>query len=293
MERPIKYLQTDSRWGSLDYSAEGETTTIAKSGCGPTCAAMVIASLKDKSITPKETVAWSKKHGYKAKNQGTYYTYFMPQLAAYGIESRRVNLTNIYKKTGARVNLIHAEIEQALKSGKWVIACMGKGIWTSSGHFVLAYKTKDEKIYINDPASAKAMRECNSLSVWQSQVKYYWIIETGSSNFNKANNESSDEVVTDRKVKILGKEYTTKGIFKDQSNYLSPKVFVSAGLNVGSEGGMPVISLPKIRVNVDGKSTEISGFKSNGTNYCGVREIAELLGCTVDWVDGEIKITKE
>ena len=60
--RPVKYLQTDKRWGALDYSAKGEKTNIAKSGCGPTCAAMVIATLKDKSVTPKETAAWSKKH---------------------------------------------------------------------------------------------------------------------------------------------------------------------------------------------------------------------------------------
>ena len=29
MTQPVSYLQTDPRWGSLDYSAAGEKTTIA------------------------------------------------------------------------------------------------------------------------------------------------------------------------------------------------------------------------------------------------------------------------
>ena len=37
--RPVSYLQTDPRWGALDYSARGEKTNIAVSGCGPPAAA--------------------------------------------------------------------------------------------------------------------------------------------------------------------------------------------------------------------------------------------------------------
>lgn len=290
MDRPVKYLQTDSRWGALDYSARGEKTTIAKSGCGPTCAAMVIASLKDITVTPKETVTWSKKHGYKAKNQGTYYTYFIPQLAEYGIECRRVNLSNAYGKTDASTNSVHAEVEQALKTGKWVIAAMGKGIWTSSGHYVLAYKAKDGKVYINDPASEKAMRECNSFSVWQSQVKYYWIVEVDSNSSSKE--KKDDEVITDRNIKIFGKEYTTKGILKEGSNYLSPKVLSDAGLTVTSEGSKPIIEMPNVRIKYNNRSAEVKGFKTNGTNYCSVRDLLGILGYNVDWKNGEVVITE-
>lgn len=285
--RPVKYLQTDKRWGALDYSAKGEKTNIAKSGCGPTCAAMVIATLKDKSVTPKETAAWSKKHGYKAKNQGTYYTYFIPQFAWYGIDCKRVNLSNIYGKDTTSANACHRTVVDALEQGKFVLACVGKGIWTSSGHFVLAYKTKDGKVYINDPASEKAMRECNSLTVWQSQVKYYWIIETGGS---KPSQKEDDEVVTDRSIEIFGKEYSTKGIFKDGSNYLSPKVLADAGFPVTSKGSKPVVSMPGVKVSFNGKSAEIEGFKSNGKNYCGIRELLEFLGYKVGWSNGTITI---
>lgn len=287
MDRPVKYLQTDSRWGTIDYSAKGEKTNIAKSGCGPTCAAMVIATLKNKSVTPKDTAAWSKQHGYKAKNQGTYYTYFEPQFKEYGISCYRVNYSNVYGKTDTLTKQCHAQIVQALNNNKLVIAAMGKGIWTSSGHYVLAYKTKDGKIYINDPASTKSMRECNSLTVWQSQVKYYWIIET---NYTVPEPKGDDEMVTDRNIKILGKDYATKGILKDGSNYISPKVFADAGFTVTSEGSKPIIDIPNIKVRFGDQISEIKGFKSNGTNYSGIRDILELLGYNVGWENGIITI---
>lgn len=57
--RPVSYLQTDPRWGSLDYSARGEKTNIAVSGCGPTALAMVLATWVDPKITPKSECAWA------------------------------------------------------------------------------------------------------------------------------------------------------------------------------------------------------------------------------------------
>ena len=68
MNRPVRYLQTDPRWKNYNYSAKGEKKTIGTSGCGPACAAMVIATLKDKNVTPVTTAGWSMAHGYKAKD---------------------------------------------------------------------------------------------------------------------------------------------------------------------------------------------------------------------------------
>ena len=88
-KKPVSYKQGDQRWGGKPYRVPGETSTIASAGCGPTCAAMAIAALKDQRVTPETTCAWSVSHGYKALKQGTYYSYFKPQLAAYGIDCRR------------------------------------------------------------------------------------------------------------------------------------------------------------------------------------------------------------
>ena len=173
MVKPISYLQTDPRWKNHNYSAKGENKTIGSSGCGPTAAAMVIATLQDKNVTPVTTAQWSMAHAYKALNQGTYYTYFIPQMSVYGIACKRLNTSNLYGKSSSSA---HNEALNALKNGDWVIACMGKGNWTSSGHFILLYGYENGYVYINDPASTKAARIKNTWALFASQVKYMWTI---------------------------------------------------------------------------------------------------------------------
>ena len=171
--KPIDYKQYDTRWASANYSAKGESKTIKSSGCGVTCASMVIASLKDSSVTPKTCADWSMANGYKALNQGTFYTYFVPQLKQYGIECKRLNTSNLYKQPSASV---HKQVASELKKGNWIIACMGVGTWTKGGHYVLCYDYDGTNVYINDPASESQNRAVNKLSVWQNEVKYYWVV---------------------------------------------------------------------------------------------------------------------
>lgn len=188
MRRPVKYLQTDPRWGGIDYSAPGEKTDIAESGCGPTSMAMVIATLKDSSVTPATTCAWSKAHGYKAPNQGTYYSYFKPQAAAYGLTVEQMNYSNAYLNRGATV---HAQALQELHKGNWLISCMGPGKWTKSGHFILVYGTDESNVYINDPYSTRADKEKASIAEWQNEVKYYFKVVVPK----EGDDMSKDEVI--------------------------------------------------------------------------------------------------
>ena len=166
--QPVSYLQTDPLWGSLDYSAPGEKTTIAASGCGPTAMAMVLATWADPSVTPKTECAWALAHGYKAPRQGTYYGYFEPAGARYGLRVTRLNYTSLYGKS---TSAYHAQVKDALDRGELVIACMGPGNWTSSGHYVLVWGIQGDTIYINDPASTKAARAKGSYSMFNQQVK--------------------------------------------------------------------------------------------------------------------------
>ncbi len=85
-EQPVSYLQTDPRWKNTDYSAKGEKTTIGASGCGPTAMSMVLATWADPAVTPKTECAWALAHGYKARGQGTYYSYFVPVARRYGLD---------------------------------------------------------------------------------------------------------------------------------------------------------------------------------------------------------------
>lgn len=174
MIRPVDYKQTDHRWGSNTYAADGETSTIKSAGCGPTALADVLAALISPYIDPLTTASWARQHGYKVYKSGTSYSFFAPCAANYGVKVRRLNTTNVYGRTSAAV---HAQALAELQKGNWVIACMGKGNWTKSGHYVVAYGYKDGMVYINDPASTKAARACNTWALFASQVKYYWVVE--------------------------------------------------------------------------------------------------------------------
>ncbi len=174
MIKPADYKQTDGKWGSLKYAVQGESSTIKSAGCGPTAMADVLSAIVSTYTDPVTCAAWALQHGYKAKGGGSYYTYPAAQGAEYGVTVRRLNVANIYGSTGSG---IHAEALAALQAGNWLIACMGKGLWTSAGHYIVAYGYRDGMVYINDPASSSAARACNTWDTFKAQVKYYWAVE--------------------------------------------------------------------------------------------------------------------
>ena len=199
-EKPVSYLQTDARWKNVDYSAKGETTTIGASGCGPTAMAMVLATWCDPKVDPKTECAWALKNGYKAPHSGTYYGYFAPAGKRYGLTAYQVNYTNIY---GNSKSAYHAQAKDAVDRGDLVIACMGKGNWTSSGHYVLVYGIDGDTIYINDPASTKKARTEGSYSLFRQQVKYYWIIERPA---HIPKDDEEEEITVEKFLEMLTDE---------------------------------------------------------------------------------------
>lgn len=186
-KRPVSYLQTDARWAKKPYRVTGETATIGGSGCGPACAAMVIATMKDPTVTPVETCAWSVAHGYKALNQGTYYSYFRPQLAAFGIECKQLLSSRIINQPN---HPIHTQVKEYLAQGYYIIALMGPGTWTKSGHFVLLWGW-DDKVRINDPASTKDARLNGDPATFRNEARCYWLVDARAYN-NDPKEEDND-----------------------------------------------------------------------------------------------------
>lgn len=172
--QPVQYYQTDPRWANVSYSVKGESTTIGRSGCGPSSASMVLATWADKNVTPKTECAWALANGYKALKSGTYYSYFVPAFKRYGLTCTQLNGASIY---GNSKSAHHETAKKAVTSGDLVIACMGKGTWTSSGHYVVVWNIIGNVIYINDPASSKIARTQGNYATFKSQVKYYWVIK--------------------------------------------------------------------------------------------------------------------
>lgn len=191
-KRPVSYLQTDPRWAKKPYQVPGENTTIGRSGCGPTSAAMLLSTLTGQSITPVETCAWAVEHGYKALNQGTYYGYFVPQFAAFGIKCWQLSWTNGYHNPKAKV---HDQALEYLRQGYYLIALMKKGTWTGGGHFVVVWWA-DNKIRINDPASTKDKRLNGDPATFRNEAAYYWVIDARA--YNGATNKEDDDMDQDK-----------------------------------------------------------------------------------------------
>ncbi len=172
--KPVSYLQTDARWKNTKYATQAENTTIGGSGCGPTAASMVVAEWAKSDENPLTACQWAMANGYKATGQGTYYAFFAPYFKRFGLICDQLNYSSLYKNASAAA---HLTAYNAVKGGDYVIACMGKGRWTSSGHFILWYGIdSNDNVLINDPASTAANRLCASWSVFKSEVKYYFVI---------------------------------------------------------------------------------------------------------------------
>jgi hypothetical protein len=146
----VYYNQADSRWGGIAY---GRTGTIARSGCGPTALAIVVASLADRSITPVEVAKWSADNDHYAEGSGSYRSLITEGGAHYGL-----------KVTG--LGLDAEKVVDSLKQGKLVVAIMAKGHFTNGGHFiVLRGVMSDGGILAADPASVKRSNQTWPLSL--------------------------------------------------------------------------------------------------------------------------------
>ena len=195
-KRPVSYLQTDPRWKDLPYQVPGETATIGGSGCGPTAAAMLVETLTGKTFTPVDACRWSVEHGYKAKGQGTYYGYFAPQFAAFGIKCWQLSWTNVYHNPASKV---HDQALEYLKQGYYLIALMKKGTWTSGGHFIVVWWA-DGKIRINDPASTRDSRVNGDINTFRNEAAYYWVVDARAYN-------QEDDIVSYDKFKEYMDQY--------------------------------------------------------------------------------------
>jgi len=204
LDKPIEYEQTAPPWGSLLYTiTNNKSQTIGVAGCGPTSAAMVAATLRDETITPKDAADFAVRYGYRTANDGTKWTYFGAFLGALKIP---------YKQTSSA-----DEAVAALKKGLMVICAAGKGIWTSGGHIFLAYGlTSDgKKVYIHDPNSEAQYRELANISNFRNEVVQFWIIEE---------DWRSKMIVQKKTVEVFneaGKASKLNGVYGEQTNYIA------------------------------------------------------------------------
>ncbi len=121
---------------------DGESKSVASSGCGATAASMVIAYIcKDYNQTPYTLFYEAAAHG-RYRGGGLDYATIQDMLTSRGIDARMSNV-------GAEV------LRNALENNQPIIINMGAGTFTNDGHYILLRGLNSEgRVLVNDPNSS-------------------------------------------------------------------------------------------------------------------------------------------
>ena len=145
----VYFNQLDARWANKPFG----TDNIGGYGCGPTSMAIVVSSLTGTVVDPAQMAQWAYQHGYWCKGNGSYHSLIPGAAKAWNLPV-----------SGCKANEPQ-RILDALSEGKLVVVLMGKGHFTTSGHYMVLRGVKDGKILVADPASRSRSEKEWNLSV--------------------------------------------------------------------------------------------------------------------------------
>lgn len=218
------FSQIDSRWKNIMYSSIGdETQTIGTSGCGPTCASMVVTSIKG-LYNPQQMSNLYMKYGYRSANNGTYWSAFRFTADVFDIDYTET----VYLDKACEL----------LQEGYYLITGCGNGLFTTGGHFVMLYGYDGTYIKVYDPylysgkfntasRRGKAIVDGNTVLVTKDNFRAY----ANYGTFFCFKNDRTDVKENTTDV-VITKEETT-----EFTNYTA-KVTARSGLNARSGAGI-------------------------------------------------------
>ena len=163
--KPVEYKQGDSRWRNYPYTSCGnKAQTIKSSGCGIVCAAMIVATWKDKKITPPGMAELAVHNGYRTKSSGTAWAFFPFLAKKYGLKC-----TQVSGKYGLPA------VQKAIKEQHALVVCsMGKGYFTSCGHYILAWADDGKNLIVNNSAAGSS-RNSGTYAVFTKECRAFFI----------------------------------------------------------------------------------------------------------------------
>lgn len=133
------YNQGDVRWANALY---GGQDPIAGYGCGPTVLAMIVTSFTEQTYLPSDMADWAAANNYWSAGSGTKHNFFLEGAAAFGFQAVPFQ------------NFTPEGIISELKSGHILVALMGPGHFSDSGHFIIIYNYwSGNQVSVADPAS--------------------------------------------------------------------------------------------------------------------------------------------
>ena len=154
------FLQWDPMWGYEKYGSG----YLAVTGCGPTCLAMAGYYLTgDDSMNPLAVAEFAEKNGYYAKGYGSSWTLISEGAEKLGLTARELPL-------------VKKKMVNALESGNPVILALGKGDFTTTGHYVVLTGVEEEGFRVNDPNSRERSEKLWTYEQLEKQIRNIWAI---------------------------------------------------------------------------------------------------------------------
>lgn len=158
------FMQWDTRWGYMKYGSG----FVAETGCGPVCLAMAGYYVTgDEKFSPDKMVEFALENGYYSPGNGSKWTLISEGGKTLGLAVKELPL-------------VEKKIADYLKAGDPIIAAMGPGDFTSSGHYIVLTGYEDGMLSVNDPNSHANSEKLWSYETFADQVKNLWVIMAGA-----------------------------------------------------------------------------------------------------------------
>ena len=154
-------LQWDPRWGYDQYGND----FVAVTGCGPLCLSMAGWYLTgDEQFAPDKVIQFASNNGYYSKGNGSKWTLISEGGTALGLNIKELPL-------------VEKKITDYLKAGNIIIAVVGPGDFTSSGHYIVLTGYKNGAFTVNDPNSLENSSKTWTYEVLEPQLNNLWLIQ--------------------------------------------------------------------------------------------------------------------
>ena len=156
------FLQWDQRWGYAGYGGWRVEDRIGLSGCGPTALSMVTVALTGNlEWNPKAVADFSAANGHYSPGSGTSWSLMTEGCEAMGL-------------TCEEIPLHKGSMTATLDQGKLMIASVGPGDFTETGHFIVLCGWDGEAFEIRDPNSRANTEKAWTYEQLEPQIRGLW-----------------------------------------------------------------------------------------------------------------------
>ena len=154
------FLQWNPMWGYETYGSG----CIGQTGCGPTCLAKAGYYLTgEERFNPKAVAEFSEENGYYASGYGSSWTLISEGAGKLGL-------------TAKELPLVKGKLVDAVENGHPVILALGRGDFTSSGHYIVLTGWEDGAFRVNDPNSRLRSQKLWTYEELEGQIRNIWEI---------------------------------------------------------------------------------------------------------------------